>query len=184
MRSDKRRIKLTKRNVKKITLILCLVLVIGLAIGGTIAFLTATSGNVTNKFTPGVVTCAVDEKFENNVKSDVRIQNTGNVPAYIRATVVVNYVNADGQVCALHTAQTITMPESTKWTQSSDGFWYYADPVDPQAYTEILIKTVSPEAQADGCTLQVNIIASAIQAEGTGATTNGPDAWGIVPSGN
>jgi hypothetical protein len=76
------------------------------------------------------------------------------------------------------------MPESNKWTQGSDGFWYYADPVDPQAYTEILIKTIAPEAQTDGCTLQVNIIASAIQAEGTGAAANSPDAWGIVPGGN
>ena len=183
MRSDKRRIKLTKRNIRRITLIACLVLVLGIGVGGTVAYLYTNTQTVNNQFTPGRVTCEVVETFDNNIKSDVKVKNTGNTEAYIRATVIVNWVDADGNVCALtHDAPTITYTTDTKWTKNADGFWYYSDPVAPDAVTTKLIDSAESVYQADGCKLQIKVIASAIQAEGTGATANGPAAWGALPA--
>ena len=170
-------------NGKLSILAILLILLAVFSVSGTVAYLIATTDPVTNTFVPGNVSCTVQETFENNEKKDVKVQNTGNVDAYIRAVVIVNWVDADGNVCAqTHTAPSISFNE-TDWALGSDGFWYYKEAVAPNALTTNLINTATSVAQADGCKLQIEIIASAIQAEGTGAT-GAADAWGKVPAGN
>ena len=77
-----------------------LILAVVLAIGGTLAYIIANTEEVKNKFTPGEVRCEVVEQFEKpyKVKSDVKIKNTGNTAAYIRATYVVTWQKDDGTV--------------------------------------------------------------------------------------
>ena len=58
---------------------------------------------VTNSFTPSEVTCQVVEEFENGVsteKTGVVIENTGDASAYIRAAIVVNWVDEKGGIAA------------------------------------------------------------------------------------
>ncbi len=162
--------------------VLALLILLGVfSISGTLAYLVVSSSQVTNTFVPGVVTCQVEESFDETTKSDVAIRNTGNVDAYIRAAVVVNWIDAQNNICAAtHAAPSIGY-NTTDWTQGSDGFWYYTDPVAPNELTANLINTATSAAQADGCRLQIEIIASAIQAEGTGAS-GAADAWGIDPT--
>ena len=170
-------------NGKLSIIAVLLILLAVFTVSGTLAYLIVTTDSVTNTFVPGSVTCAVEETFDGTTKSDVKVKNTGNVDAYIRAAVVVNWVDADGNVCAqAHTAPTISYND-TDWTKGADGYWYYKEAVAPGALTNNLINTATSTAQADGCKLQIEIIASAIQAEGTGAT-GAADAWGKVPAGN
>ena len=178
-----RHIKLTKRNIRAITLIVALVLVLGIAVGGTVAYVYTNSDDVINEFTPGNVTCAVQETFDGTTKEDVQIKNTGNVDAYIRAVVIINWVDANGNVCAQNHASPTIEYNDTDWTLGSDGFWYYKEAIAPEALTTNLINTAFGVAQTDGCKLQVQVIASAIQSEGSGATS-AQDAWGRTPSGN
>lgn len=152
------------------------------AVGGTWAFLVAQSESVQNNFTYAHVRCTIDEKFENGVKSDVKIQNTGDIPAYIRARIVVTWKDANGKVSAVpvkNTDYTIAFNE-TDWTQQGD-YWYCKTAVNPNDFTPELIaeckKTDNANAP-DGYDLSVEILADAIQSEPASAVT---EAWGNTP---
>lgn len=113
--------------------LLALALAGALAVGGTVAWLSASTSAVTNTFEPGEVTTEIVEGFDGKVKSDVKITNTGDVPAYVRAKVVVNWVDAGGKVAAsVPEGYGFTMsPDLEKtvpsgWLKGDDGFWYYS----------------------------------------------------------
>lgn len=69
-----------------------------LTVGGTVAFLVASTGPVTNTFTPANVSTEIEEGFNGTTKSDVRVENKSDIPVYVRAKVVINWVDADGNV--------------------------------------------------------------------------------------
>lgn len=152
-----------------------LILAAVLAIGGTLAYIIANTEEVRNKFTPGEVRCEVVEQWEepHKVKSDVKIKNTGNTAAYIRATYVVTWQKEDGTVNGkmpvAGTDYTIDV-ESAKergW-MLIDGYWYYTSPVSAGGETGVLIascKLAEGAAVPTGYHLSVEIIASAIQSE-------------------
>lgn len=147
------------------------------AVGGTWAFLVAQSESVQNNFTYAHVRCTIDEKFENGVKSDVKIQNTGDIPAYIRARIVVTWKDANGKVSAVpvkNTDYTIAFNE-TDWTQQGD-YWYCKTAVNPNGFTPKLITECKKTGTApDGYDLSVEIMADAIQREPANAVK---EAWG------
>lgn len=166
------------------------VLVLGAAIGGTVAWLATNTPGLTNTFTPGEVKCTVEETFENGVKSDVKIKNTGNTDAYIRAKVVVTWKDRDGNVYGGATPverTDYTISNSTSgWTKVGD-YWYCTQHVAPDApnnLTPVLINSASPvEGKApEGYALSIEILAEAIQSSPASAVQ---EAWGFVPgSGN
>ena len=148
-----------------------LILAVVLAIGGTLAYIIANTASVKNKFTPGEVRCEVEETFKDNVKSDVKIKNTGNTAAYIRATYVVTWQKDDGTVNGkmpvVGTDYTIEFADNTGWELIGD-YWYYTSPVAAGGETGVLIdscKLAEGAAVPTGYHLSVEIIASAIQSE-------------------
>lgn len=148
-----------------------LILAVVLAIGGTLAYIIANTASVENKFTPGEVRCEVEETFKDNVKSDVKIKNTGNTAAYIRATYVVTWQKDDGTVNGkmpvVGTDYTIVFADNTGWELIGD-YWYYTSPVAAGGETGVLIascKLAEGAAVPTGYHLSVEIIASAIQSE-------------------
>ena len=151
------------------------------AVGGTWAFLVAQSEPVQNNFTYAHVSCTINEKFENDVKSDVTIQNTGDIPAYIRARIVVTWKDASGNVSAVpvkNTDYTIAFNE-TDWTQQGD-YWYCKTAVNAKDFTPVLITKCEKTGNApDGYNLSVEILADAIQSEPASAVT---EAWGYTPT--
>ena len=147
------------------------------AVGGTWAFLVAQSEPVQNNFTYAHVRCTIDEKFDGTTKSDVKIQNTGDIPAYIRARIVVTWKDASGNVSAVpveNTDYTIAF-NTTDWTQQG-GYWYCKTAVNPDGFTPKLIteckKTGTAPKDYD---LSVEILADAIQSEPANAVK---EAWG------
>ena len=66
------------------------VVILTAAVGGTMAWLSTQTQDLTNTFEPAKVTCKVDENFTEGgtEKKDVRIQNTGTTDAYIRVAVI------------------------------------------------------------------------------------------------
>ena len=83
-----------KRMKKKSLLLVAgIVLMLTIAIGGTIAYIVTNTQPVVNTFTPGGVPIEINEKFDGTTKSDVTIKNKGNVPAYIRAKIIVTWKN-------------------------------------------------------------------------------------------
>ena len=137
--------------------LLALVLILVCTVGGTVAYLVTHTDPVVNTFTPGKVSCQVEEKFEgNNVKTEAVVKNTGNVPAYIRVAVVANTIDKQGNITGMKTLE--GWLNTAKWTKSGN-FYYYNDVVQPGDVTANLLN-------ADGINLegiQVTILASAIQ---------------------
>lgn len=172
--------KQLRRPKRLATLLVSLLLVLGVAVGGTVAFLSTRTDSKENTFTPSKVTCEVTETFKNNVKSNVAVQNTGDTTAFIRAAINVTWMKdaeagteydaADQTVSAKipveGTDYSIKLADNTNWIQGADGYYYYKLPVDPQVSTGVLIEECKLQNNAsvpDGYHLSVEIVASAIQ---------------------
>lgn len=167
-------------------LIMAVLLLLGAAVGSTVAFLTTKTDSVTNTFTYAKVSCEVTEEFKNNTKEHVQVKNTGTTDAYIRATYVVNWVDEQGNIAAAVPegySYNVTENPDSKWTKGSDGYFYYTSPVAPGNSTEgsLLTCTVTYPVNPE-YTLSVEILAEAIQSTPANAVQ---EAWGVTPtSGN
>ena len=175
-----------RRNSRKgLIAAVALVLLLCAAVGGTLAWLTTQTDPVVNTFTPAHVTCRVDEAFSNGSKKNVKIENTSDIDAYIRAAIVVNWADASGNVSAKPvTDDDYTMNlnlNSSGWVKGTDGYYYYTSPVAPGGTTVNLIDKCEPvDGKApSGYKLQVTILAEAIQSTPSDAVT---EAWGVAPA--
>ena len=149
------------RKTKTILVLAAVVLMLACTVGGTLAFLITKTDSVTNTFDPGRVTCEVVETFANNIKSNVQIRNTGNTDAWIRATVVANWVK-DGKVVAPWTDD--IGYNTDKWTKGSGGYYYYKESVAAKGYTENLFGSYTPgKAPVEGAHLEMTIVCQAVQ---------------------
>lgn len=170
----------TKFNKKAVTIVaICLCLLVCGTIG-TWAYLTSITDPLQNTFVPAKVTCTVEESFEDGVKSDVKVRNTGDVDAYVRVAVVATFIS-DNNVYAVSPIEGVDYSvewSNNKWKKGTDGFWYYSDPVSPNAVTNNLIEKATSSSVPQGYNLNIQIIATAIQSDPAAAVQS---AWGITP---
>ena len=171
--NSKPRVRMNKAAV----LIIAVLLLLGAAVGSTVAFLVTETTPVTNTFEYAKVSCEVTGSKEN-----VQIKNTGNTAAYIRAAYVVTWRDMNGNVVP-------SVPDGYNYTltENPDGTWkevgdyfYYPTPVEPNSSTlgRLLYCEVKYPAEHE-YQLHVEILASAIQSTPANAVT---DAWGVTPS--
>lgn len=147
-------------------------------VGVTVAYLMAQTPSLANTFTPVEVKCEVEENFNpaGNVKDNVKVRNKGDIPAYIRASIVINWVSDSGSIYGgapvLDEHYTVTLG-ANGWFRGTDGFYYYRSPIAAGDVTANLIDIIQPVANTapEGYTLSVQILASAVQAEPTEAVT-------------
>lgn len=162
--------KRSKRKSMAIALGLLLTVIVSSAL--TIAYISHSSRSVENKFAPSSITTAIIEEVKDGKKSSVTIQNTGLTEAFIRAAVIANTVDEEGNITGL--ADVSEELGSSDWILHSDGFYYYTKPVAPEGFTgELLAEEI------DLKDLQVTILAEAIQSEPASAAE---DAWGVYPA--
>ena len=169
-----------------IKLVICLILLLMISVGGTIAFVVTHTSEIRNTFTESVVKCEVDETFENNVKSNVSIKNTGDTTAYIRAFVNVTWMNESKQVASVSPKSTDYMIEysTSGWLKGSDGYYYYSLPVQPNDKTAVLINScrlLETASAPDGYYLSVEIVCSSIQSTPVSVVS---DIWHVQLSGS
>ena len=131
-----------------------LVLVLGI-VGGSLAWLTAASDSVANNFTYAHVTCSA---------SCTSVQNTGDIPAYIRIAVIPDNSSGDNLTQGMLTVS------GTDWVQRGN-YYIYTQPVLPGATVNFTVGGSSP----------YNVLAEAIQAEPGGRPAQ--EAWGYNPVG-
>lgn len=176
------RTKSLKSN-KKLILLISIVALFVVTAGATLAYIVTQTDGVRNVFNPSHVTCEVQESFDKSVKKDVNVKNTGDTDAYIRAYIVVNWVDETGNIAAEKPAEndySITFSTGTAWKEY-DGYYYYTKSVAPKASTADLIKECRVIGQKDGYSLQVEIIADAVQSSPADAVK---DAWGVTVDDN
>lgn len=154
-------------------------------VGMTVAFIIDSTNTITNTFVPSQVSCLVQEtnwEDGNTVKTDVSVQNTGDTGAYIRAAIVINWQDDEGNVYGTAPVNGVDYTISINnedWTLGRDGFYYHKSAVDPSNLTSVLIEncTVKAVAPKDGYTLSVEILASAVQST---PATAAEQAWGAT----
>ena len=161
---------------KAAVLLLSMILLIGIAVGTTVAFLVARTEPMKSTFEYAKVSCEVTGS-----KESVQIKNAGNTAAYIRATYVVTWRDAYGKVAVSVPggySYTLTENLGNYWNKGADGYFYYSLPVSPGNSTQDSLLTCNvtypdnPEY-----TLSVEILAEAIQSEPTEAVQQ---AWGAT----
>ena len=147
-------------------LVSCL-LILGVAIGGTAAWLIDRTDPLENEFKPTQVTTEVKETWDGTTKSDVSIQNTGGTDAWIRAMVVITWKNEKGDIYGKPPVEgtDYTIDRGSEgWLSGGDGFDYYEVPVAPgEATTNLISSCTSKGTEPEGYYLTVEIIASGIQ---------------------
>lgn len=162
---------------KEFVLLVSVFVMIAGVVGGTIAYLTS-HAEIINTFSMAKVSCQVN--------SNQTITNTSDIPAYIRAAVVVTWKDSEGNIYGQPVNYTVTLGEG--WTQSGD-YYYYEPELDAKGEgkdtTTALTVTTSDNAPTDengeACTPNVEILAEAIQSEPIKAIQ---EAWGYTPSNN
>lgn len=186
----------TLRTGRVTAIVMATVLLLALAIGGTVAWLSTQDTPITNTFTPSKVACEVQEEFNSTtgVKSNVNVRNTGDTQAFIRVKLVTYRTNNEGK----HIGGTAEIPNfnpGAGWVKHGD-YYYYTKPVEPdQAPDDALINSIPLKESyedADGGHQAIDVMAEAIQSVPEAAVKA---AWGanfsidgngnlIVPTGN
>ena len=169
------------KHMKKMLLILLAAVALVASTSSTVAFLNERSNGRENVFTPATVDCEVMDVLHNNVQSDVHVKNTGDIPAYIRVALVINWQDANGNIAAVCPQQNVDYTlsiNSTDWFLK-DGFYYCRKSVDPGWLSAVLVEDIVPMGSnaPHGYTLTTQFLASAIQARPADAVEN---AWGVT----
>lgn len=167
-----------KQPHRAAALILAAALLLSLVIGGTLAYLLDQDTPITNIFTPSHVGGDITEEFDGKVKQHVKVQNTGDIDAYIRVCLVSYRVNAAGERIG-GTASVPAFTPGSGWVHHTDGYYYYTKPVQPNAFTAELIDQVTlvEYSDADGGRQVLEILAEAIQSVPARAVG---EAWGVA----
>ena len=167
------------RTGRLTTMVIATVLLLALAIGGTLAWLSTKDAPIQNTFLPTNVTCKVTESFDrsNGVKSNVNVKNTGTINAFIRVKLVTYRTNDQGQ----HIGGTASLPEFTlgaNWVKYGD-YYYYTKPVAPDQEPETNLADsmtlTGSYTDADGGKQAIDVMAEAIQSVPEAAVKA---AWG------
>ena len=161
-----------KKGKKAVLLILCLVLLLVAAIGGTVAYLKGTAEPIENTFQAGDVKITIDEETTPNTKSHITFTNPKTdtaVPVYVRATLVVYWtdlINGTEQVIAPPANCSVTGGESANgWFLVGD-IYYYPHVLAPGETTAVMADVITVEIP-EGSTVKcyIDVRAEAIQAQ-------------------
>jgi len=183
-----------RRRMPLASWLLILAALLSLSTGAVVAYLSATTGNVENKFVAAESqNPEIQESMSSDglTKSDVAVKaNDPGYAVYVRAAVLVNWKKGEnGDVWGVApvegTDYSLKLGDSG-WFEHG-GFYYYSQMVPDgtgKDVTSELIEavTVLGPAPEDRYTLNVEIIAQTIQAIGTtdaGETPAVTDAWGV-----
>ena len=160
------------------------------AVGVTMAFMFRRAG-MENQFEPAMVTCTVHEQLNDgtftsgdptgDVKSNIRVENTGTYPAYLRLRLVGRWVNGSGETVGGVPSRLPEVKLYSGWLAGSGDTYYYTEAVDPGELTGVLCQPMVLETATglDGSTIYqvVEVFAEAIQAAPAEAASS---AWGVT----
>lgn len=162
------------------------------AIGVTLGFMFK-KANAVNRFTPAKVTCTVSEKLDDTAvsepsaagktKSDICVQNTGNVKEYLRLRLVSYFVDAKGNITGAEPSVFPALKLNAGWIAGTEHTYYYTKPIDPNGTTPVLCEpfTLTEKVTQDQSTVYqvVEVFAEAIQAEPESAAQ---ETWKVTIS--
>lgn len=154
-----------------------LLMVLFMSVGGTLAWLTAHTSAITNTFTVATPGVDIEEGFDKQTKSDVKVKNTGEVEAYIRVALIPTWTsdaegkNPVGEPASLEDLKIEGTFPGAGWLKGSDGYYYYQTPVAPGGRTAVLLQKATVTTK-NGYSMNLQILAEAVQAEPASAVEN------------
>lgn len=161
-----------------------IVLLIGFA-GGSLAYLFTHTDSITNTFTPAEVDVTIQETFDKQTKENVHFQNTGDVPVYMRARLVINWTDANGKIVPAvpenytYTEDGLPSATDTDWVQRGN-YYYYTKAVPAGESTTNLVDSITANTPENPeYYLLVDVLVETIQATPTDAVIA---AWGFDPT--
>ena len=168
---------MNKKLSKTIVLLIAVVALLAVSVSGTLAYLITSTNSIVNVFTPAIESTEIKEEFNGTSKSSVKIENTGNIPVYVRVKVIANWYK-DGKIVAPWTDN--VSYDMSNWTKIED-YYYYKDVLSANSETANLFLSPYTYKQEDvpveGAHLEMTILHQSIQAEPTTAVH---DAWGVT----
>lgn len=167
--------KATPKRKRHVALLLCIAVLFTFAVSSTLAYIVTSTSSVHNQFLPASVTFTVDDNY--------RVTNTGNVNAYVRAAVVANWVDTQGNILTSGPADASSyLSFDTGWSES-DGFYYYNSAITPTGDTSQTSPLVRVGNVPAGYELRVDVMVEIIQTAGMGAGS-AQSAWAIASGNN
>ncbi len=132
------------RKYKKLFVVLASVLVLVIiGIVYSLAYLNERTNSVTNEFAGSTLDLTVSEDFEDGdlIKENVEIQNTGEVPMYVRVKLIVQAQDENGTIIANPIVvddlnfrgidiDDFEISKISNWLEI-DGYYYYQELLDP-----------------------------------------------------
>ena len=177
-----------KFHKKSIVLLIAVALLLTFTVSGTVAYLAAGSGPLTNTFLPTEIKSEVDEKDWQDgktVKSNVSIKVVGNLKVYVRAAIVVTWQDEAGNVASIKPVlgTDYALSIGSDWTNGNDGFYYLKGAIqatESGINTSELIISCEVKTPLDGYHLVVDVLGQTIQADPSDVVTT---AWGTAAAG-
>jgi len=168
---------------KQFTVLACIAVLLTGLVGSSLAWLMADTGPVINVFEPGKVPPTIHEEMNDNIKRNISIENTGNVPAYIRAKLVFTWQDPEGNILGQVPVvnEDYQMSGIGKGWRPDSGYYYFTTKVEPGESTGVLCDSITQIGNnpAEGYTLHVEVLSESIQAEPVKAVQ---EAWKLTPS--
>lgn len=163
------------KNAKKRTVVIIIssVLLLCTATTATIAYIVTKTDTQGNTFVPPVARIHI-EGYDD-------ITNVGNIPIYVRAFAVANWLSEDDEHTISSEVPKIDVDfdlyqHSEGWFLASDGFYYYTKPLAP-GETVVLFTNAIQLTKKPGYELRLQLLASSIQADPIDAVNQ---AWPSV----
>ena len=170
-----------KSNRKYTITLVSLILILTIGVGGTLAYLITSTGEVKNTFTPANNEIEITEDFDKEVKKNVGVKNKSDFPVFVRVQFVETWMEGN-KIVVTPDGVTVNYPAANSgWVKHTDGFWYYTKPVDAGAtqllYGEAGITVTKPaDVTAE---LNLEVLAQSVQAEPIDAVQ---ELWGVDPT--
>jgi len=158
---------------KRLILVVCLVLLLVIGVGTTMAYFHLASGPVINTFQAGSAGAKVNEVVSGNTKNEITVTNTGKSPVYVRVRLVSYYEDSKGNVLP-QASPCLSFTLGDNWVYHG-GYYYYNAPLAAGATTEDLLGT--DLAMSEGQVIEV--LADTVQATPAQAVK---DAWDVDAS--
>ena len=161
-----------------------LVFLVALSAAGAFASLIDSTSRVTYTLKPAAAGCTVRKNYS--------VSNNGDIPVVVRAKVIVNWVDAEGNVVVNAEGGKYTVKTNENWTHLveksgdrkdiTDGCWYYNGVLSEGSASAPLLDDITvKESPANAKRLEVKLLVEALQAEGeTADGTPAPkSAWNV-----
>lgn len=164
--------------------VIVLAVVLVLLCGTALALMFRQTSLLTNKFETAIVDCQVHEQTDTGTetatsKSSITVENTGNIPAYIRVRFVSCWVDDAGNIVGKPSEMPDIPLDEATWFKQNDSYY---------CKTPVAVGGVTPELLQAGETIVLRVdtetgyrqvlevFADAIQSEPHKAVTG---SWGV-----